>query len=124
MLDVKNEACVSECPARLQLRGRPDAVYPSGDCVACSSRVSACPLEAILYEDDVPGQWAQFTVENASFSGPPGSPAGASRTGPLPCGTGHVASCVTSGSGTLPGPGYSDGSATAGQAADGIGRPR
>jgi hypothetical protein len=43
---------------------------------------------------------------------PLGSPAGASMTGPLPCDTGYAANCVASGSGTVPGPGYSDGSAT------------
>jgi len=36
-----------------------------------------CPAGAIFCEDDVPGQWAQFTTENARFSGQPGSPGGA-----------------------------------------------
>jgi hypothetical protein len=49
-----------------------------------------------LCEDDVPGQWAQFTAGNASFFDPLGSPGSASKTGPLPCDTDHGASCVTS----------------------------
>jgi hypothetical protein len=37
---------------------------------------AVCPVEAISCEHDVPGQRAQFTVENARFSGQPGSPGG------------------------------------------------
>jgi hypothetical protein len=54
-----------------------------------------CPVEAIFYEDDVPEQWAQFTVENAKFFDQLGSPGGAAKTGPLPCDTDYVASYVT-----------------------------
>ena len=43
-----------------------------------------------------PGQWAQFTGENAKFSGQLGAPGGAAKTGPLPYDTDHVASYVTS----------------------------
>jgi ferredoxin len=41
--DVKDQACVEECPV---------------DYGACEP---VCPVEVILYEDDVPGEWAQFT---------------------------------------------------------------
>ena len=40
--------------------------------------------------------WAQFTAENAKFSGQLGSPGGAAKTGPLPDDTDHIASYVTS----------------------------
>ncbi len=53
-----------------------------------------CPVEAIFYEDDVPGQRAQFTAGNAKFSDQLGSPGGAARTGPLPSDTDYVASYV------------------------------
>ena len=55
---------------------------------------AACPVEAICCENDVPGQRAQFTAGNARFSGQPGSPGGAAKTGPLPSDTGYVASYV------------------------------
>jgi hypothetical protein len=55
-----------------------------------------CPAGAIVCEDDVPGQWAQFTTENARFSGQLGAPGGTAKTGPLPDDTGHIASDVTS----------------------------
>jgi hypothetical protein len=53
-----------------------------------------CPVEAIFCQDDVPGQWAQFTTENVRFSGQLGSPGGAAKTGPLPHDTGYLASSV------------------------------
>jgi hypothetical protein len=52
---------------------------------------AACPVEAIFRENDVPSQRAQFTVENARFSGQLGSPSGAVKTGPLPYDTGYAA---------------------------------
>ena len=68
----------------------------SGECADRGACEPVCPAGAIVCEDDVPGQWAQFTGENAKFSGQPGSPGGAAKTGPLPGGTDHVASYVTS----------------------------
>jgi ferredoxin len=59
------------------------------DCGACEL---VCSVEAIFYEDDVPGQWAQFTTENARLFDPLWPPGGASKTGPLPYATDYVAS--------------------------------
>jgi hypothetical protein len=55
-----------------------------------------CPVEAIFCEDDVPGQWVQFTTENARFFDQLGSPGGAAKTGSLPYDTNYIASYVTS----------------------------
>ena len=70
-------------------------IHP-GDCTDCGACERVCPVEAIFCEDDVPEQWAQFMAEDASFFDPLGSPAGASKTGPLPYDTDYAASCVTS----------------------------
>jgi ferredoxin len=59
------------------------------DCGACEL---VCLVEAIFCEDDVPGQWAQFTTENARFFDPLWSPGGASKTSPLPYTTDYAAS--------------------------------
>jgi hypothetical protein len=66
-----------------------------GEGVDCGAGEPGCPVEAIVCEDDLPGQWAQFTAENAKFSGQLDSPGGAAQTGPLPDDTDHVASHVT-----------------------------
>jgi ferredoxin len=56
------------------------------ECVDCGACEPACPVTAIFYEDDVPGEWKQFTAINAewfadSVSGV-GSPGGAAQVGP------------------------------------------
>jgi len=95
-IDVKDRACVDECPVDCIYEGERMLYIPPDECVECGTCEPACPVEAIFCEDDVPEQWAQFTAENASFVDALGSPGGASKTGPLPCDTDHGASCVTS----------------------------
>jgi NAD-dependent dihydropyrimidine dehydrogenase PreA subunit len=94
-IGVKDKACVDECPV--------DCIY-EGEQMLCIRPTSAstaapasrcAPVEAIFCEDDVPGQWAQFTTENVRFSGQLGSPGGVSETGPLPHDTDYLASYVT-----------------------------
>ena len=82
-------------PGRLHLRRRADALHPPGECAGCGACQPVCPVEAIFCEDDVPGQWAQFTTENVRFSGQLGSPGGAAKTSPLPYDTDYLASYVT-----------------------------
>jgi hypothetical protein len=54
----------------LHLRGRPDALHPSG-------------REAIYYEDDVPDKWKDFYNANVEFFSDLGSPGGAAKTGKI-----------------------------------------
>jgi NAD-dependent dihydropyrimidine dehydrogenase PreA subunit len=94
-IDVKDKGCVDECPVDCIYEG-PRMLYIHPDeCVDCGACEPVCPVEAIFYEDDVPGQWAQFTTENAKFFDPLGSPGGAAKTGPLPSDTDYVASYDT-----------------------------
>ena len=82
-------------PCRLHLRGRADAPHPPDERVDCRACEPVCPVEAIFCEDDVPGQWAQFTTENVRFFEKLASPGGASKTGPLLYDTDSLASYVT-----------------------------
>jgi len=61
------------------------------DCDACEP---VCPVEAIYYEDDLPGALQAYQPDNERFftetlpgqDGPLGSPGGAAKLGPPGCG--------------------------------------
>jgi NAD-dependent dihydropyrimidine dehydrogenase PreA subunit len=91
-IDVKDKTCVDECPVDCIYEGERMLYIHPDECIDCGACEPVCPVEAIFYEDDVPGQWAQFTTENVRFFDQLGSPGGASKTGPLPYDTGYVTS--------------------------------
>jgi ferredoxin len=84
-IDVKDRACVDECPVDCIYEGGRMLYIQPDECVDCGACEPACPVTAIFYEDDVPGEWKQFTPINADFfnegvSGI-GSPGGAAQVG-------------------------------------------
>ncbi len=93
---VKDKACAGDCQSAASARANGCSASTPGECAGCGACEPACPAGAIVCEDDVPGRWAQFTAANAKFSGQFGSPGGAAKTRPLPDGTDHVPSYVTS----------------------------
>jgi ferredoxin len=85
-MDVKDTACVQECPVDCIYEGdRMLYIHPS-ECIDCAACEPACPVEAIFYADDVPPEWGEFTAINAEyFEGEVtglGSPGGAGEVGP------------------------------------------
>jgi len=85
-IDVKDRACVDECPVDcIYEGGRMLYIHPD-ECVDCGACEPVCPVTAIFYEDDVPGEWKQFTPINAEFFNDEisgiGSPGGAAQVGP------------------------------------------
>ncbi|WP_427925074.1 ferredoxin [Streptomyces sp. cg40] len=83
-VDVKDKACVEECPADCIYEGERMLYIQPDECVDCGACEPVCPVEAIFYEADVPAEWADFTEANAIVFAVIGSPGGASLTGPLP----------------------------------------
>jgi ferredoxin len=81
-VDLKDKACVEECPVDcIYEGGRMLYIHPD-ECVDCGACEPVCPVEAIYYEDDVPEQWSEFTKVNSEFFVELGSPGGASKLGP------------------------------------------
>ena len=79
-VDVKDRACIDECPVDCIYEGARMLYIQPEECVDCGACEPVCPEEAIFYEDDVPDDQASFTRYNAEFfdvSGI-GSPGGAS----------------------------------------------
>jgi NAD-dependent dihydropyrimidine dehydrogenase PreA subunit len=80
-IDVKDRACVDECPVDCIYEGVRSLYIHPDECVDCGACESVCPTQAIFYEDDLPEEWAQFTAINREFFDTLGSPGGASRLG-------------------------------------------
>jgi ferredoxin len=82
-IDVKDKACVDECPVDCIYEG-PRMLYIQPDeCVDCDACVPVCPVTAIFPEDDLPAEWKQFAKVNAEWfeTTDLGSPGGAAQAG-------------------------------------------
>ena len=98
-VDVLDRACVEECPVDCIYEGERMLYIHPDECVDCGACEPACPVEAIYYEDDLPGKWQVYAGENALFFAgalpgrdePLGSPGGAARTGKAGADTPFVA---------------------------------
>ncbi len=80
-VDLKDKACVEECPVDCIYEGERMLYIHPDECVDCGACEPVCPVEAIFYEDDVPDQWKDYTPANAEFFDDLGSPGGAAKLG-------------------------------------------
>ena len=81
-VDVKDRACVEECPVDCIYEGDRTLYIHPDECVDCGACEPVCPVEAIYYEDDVPEEWSEYVSANADFCDDLGSPGGAAKLGP------------------------------------------
>ena len=56
-VDVKDKACVDECPVDCIYEGKRSLYINPNECVDCGACEPVCPTEAIFYEDDLPPEW-------------------------------------------------------------------
>ena len=90
-IDVKDRACVDECPVDCIYEGGRSLYIQPDECVDCGACEPVCPVEAIYYEDDLPPALEPFKDDNARFfdmtlpgrSEPLGSPGGAAKLGAM-----------------------------------------
>ncbi|NAZ81008.1 ferredoxin [Kineococcus sp. R8] len=82
-VDVKDKACIEECPVDCIYEGKRSLYIHPDECVDCGACEPVCPVEAIYYEDDVPEQWSVFTAANVEFFDTIGSPGGAAKLGEI-----------------------------------------
>jgi len=80
-IDVKDKSCIEECPVDCIYEGGRMLYIQPDECVDCGACEPVCPVEAIYYEDDVPGEYSEFKSVNEEFFHELGSPGGASKVG-------------------------------------------
>ena len=82
-IDVKDAACVAECPVDcIYIGGRMLYIHPE-ECIDCGACEPVCPVEAIYPEEFLPADQQPFTEVNAGFFQVArlASPGGAARVG-------------------------------------------
>jgi NAD-dependent dihydropyrimidine dehydrogenase PreA subunit len=82
-VDLKDRACVDECPVDCIYEGKRMLYIHPDECVDCGACEPVCPVEAIFYEDDVPEQWKDYYTANVGFFDDLGSPGGAAKMGEI-----------------------------------------
>ena len=80
-VDLKDRACVDECPVDCIYEGKRMLYIHPDECVDCGACEPVCPVEAIFYEDDTPEQWKDYYDANVDFFDDLGSPGGAAKMG-------------------------------------------
>ncbi|GAA1378004.1 ferredoxin [Streptomyces beijiangensis] len=80
-IDLKDKACVEECPVDCIYEGRRALYIHPDECVDCGACEPVCPVEAVFYEDDVPPHWQPYRQANVEFFDVLGSPGGACAVG-------------------------------------------
>jgi NAD-dependent dihydropyrimidine dehydrogenase PreA subunit len=83
-VDIKDKACVEECPVDCIYEGRRTLYIHPDECVDCGACEPVCPVEAITYEDDIPAEWRDYLRVNEEFfteTTTIGSPGGFARVG-------------------------------------------
>jgi NAD-dependent dihydropyrimidine dehydrogenase PreA subunit len=98
-VDLKDRACVEECPVDCIYEGGRSLYIHPDECVDCGACEPVCPVEAIYNEDDLPDAFSDYLDDNARFftdtlpgQTAPLHPGGASKLGPLAVDTAMVAS--------------------------------
>jgi NAD-dependent dihydropyrimidine dehydrogenase PreA subunit len=80
-VDLKDKACIEECPVDCIYEGQRSLYIHPDECVDCGACEPVCPVEAIFYEDDTPEEWKDYYKANVEFFDELGSPGGASKLG-------------------------------------------
>ncbi|TXS41783.1 ferredoxin family protein [Streptomyces sp. or43] len=66
-VDIKDRACVTECPVDCIYEGSRTLYIHPAECVDCHACEPVCPVEAIFHEDDLPRHWAHYLAVNGEY---------------------------------------------------------
>lgn len=68
-IGTKDKSCVDVCPVDcIHGADEDEMLYIDPEvCIDCGACVSACPVEAIFADSDVPEKWQNYTAINADY---------------------------------------------------------
>ena len=75
-IDVKDKACIQECPVDCIYEGDSMVYINPDECVDCGACEPVCPSSAIYYHEDVPSNQKIFIEINRDFFKEIGTPGG------------------------------------------------
>jgi NAD-dependent dihydropyrimidine dehydrogenase PreA subunit len=70
-VDVKDRACLVECPVDCIYEGERTLYIHPAECVDCHACEPVCPVDAIFPEAELPQHWSHYLAVNAEFFAPP-----------------------------------------------------
>lgn len=82
-VDVKDKACVDECPVDCIYEGPRTLYIDPNECVDCGACEPVCPVEAIFYEEDLLDDWLWYKDAADQYFQEIGDPGGAMDYGTL-----------------------------------------
>jgi ferredoxin len=66
-LESKDQSCIEVCPVDCIYEAARMLVIHPDECIACGACVPECPVEAIVFADDVPAAERAFIAVNAAI---------------------------------------------------------
>jgi NAD-dependent dihydropyrimidine dehydrogenase PreA subunit len=98
-IDLKDKACIDECPVDCIYEGERMLYIHPGECVDCGACEPVCPVEAISQDRRVAEEDEDFVEDNRRFfaevlpgrDAPLGAPGGSAKTGEIGVDTPMVA---------------------------------
>lgn len=66
-VDVKDKACLVECPVDCIQEGPRSLYIDPAECVDCHACEPVCPVDAIFPEAELPEPWSHYVAVNAEF---------------------------------------------------------
>ena len=66
-VDVKDKACLEVCPVECIYEGERMMYINPDECIDCGACEAVCPVQAIFYQDSLPGDWKWFEEASEAF---------------------------------------------------------
>src|ERR1700722_10902051 len=83
-IDVKDQKCTKQCPVDCIYLAERSAYINPDECIDCAACVSVCPVQAIVYENELRPEQRYLLLRQAEVFRDIGPPGGARTFGRLP----------------------------------------